>query len=87
MDSIKNGTGIKNKKTGTLGCINNQFPHNGEDTNWLIVTCYHVCIIGKNRMQYINHDDLIKKWDIITDKEYWILYNKIWNAKNKDKKS
>ena len=78
---LKNGTGLKNKKTGSLITIHDQFPHTGDDTNWKMTTCYHVYFIGKNRYQYINHDDLIKNWDILTDKEYWVMYNQIWKDK------
>ena len=78
---LEKGTGIKHKKTGSLACIHEVFPHMGEDTNWEQVTCYHVRIIGKGRYQYINHNDLIKKWDILTENEYSIEFNKIWDGK------
>ena len=87
MDEIiKNGTGLKNKRTGQLACINDQFPHNGDDTNWLMVTCYHICLIGKNRYKYVNHDDLIKNWEVLTERDYWIAYNKFYGYNEDGKK-
>ena len=78
---LKNGTGLKNKKSGQLACIHGHFLHNGEDTKWELVNCYHVSIINKNRYLYINQDVLIKNWDILTDSEYTELFKQVWEAK------
>jgi|GEM_PF-6652444 len=79
MEDLKHGTGIKNKKSGSIACICESFKHNGENTNWLIVTCYHILFTGKNRYQYINHDDIIKKWNILTPQEFDQEFKKIHN--------
>lgn len=75
------GTGLKNKKTGSLACISDQFPHIGEDTNWEMTITYHILLIGKNRYQYINHDNLIEKWEILDIEKFDCEFKNFYNMK------